>query len=114
MGNLQTKFFCQNSGDTNEWAAKLLGERWQAVNSTNVGQSRQESGQIIDRGNLSSGVTRSDQRRYFVEPSTFTTLKRGGELHGFHVQAIVYKGGHLFDSGGKNLLPYKLLTFDQR
>lgn len=28
LGNLQAKFFCQNSGETNEWAAKLLGERW--------------------------------------------------------------------------------------
>ena len=28
LGNLQAKFFCQNSGETNEWAARLLGERW--------------------------------------------------------------------------------------
>ena len=39
LGNLQAKFFCQNSGETNEWAAKLLGERWMGVTSTNVGQS---------------------------------------------------------------------------
>lgn len=37
LGNLQAKFFCQNSGDTNEWAATLLGERWVAITSTNVG-----------------------------------------------------------------------------
>ncbi|HEY0549120.1 MAG TPA: TraM recognition domain-containing protein, partial [Verrucomicrobiae bacterium] len=37
LGNLQAKFFCQNTGDTNEWAAALLGERWTHVTSTSVG-----------------------------------------------------------------------------
>ncbi len=58
----------------------------------------------------SAGVTRSEQRRYFVEPARFTTLKRGGEIYNFQVEAIVYKGGHLFEDG----LPFKLLTFNQR
>ena len=31
LGNLQSKFFCQNSSiDTNKWASELLGERWGA------------------------------------------------------------------------------------
>jgi len=62
-------------------------------------------------------VNRADQRRYFVEPATFTTLKRGGALHDYQVQAVVYNGGHLFPSGTpgrESLLPYKLITFDQR
>src|SRR6266566_325361 len=100
LGNLQTKFFCQNSGDTNKWAAELLGERWVQVAGTNV--SRNEQG-------ASGGVSRSEQRRYFVEPATFTTLKRGGEAYGFQVEAIVYKGGNLFEGE-----PFKLLTFNQR
>jgi hypothetical protein len=103
LGNLQAKFFCQNSGDTNEWAAKLLGERWVMVSSTNVSQGS------ADRSG-SSGVGRSEQRRYFVEPAQFTTLKRGGEVYGFQIEAIVYKGGHLFQDGQ----PFKLLTFNQR
>ena len=111
LGNLQTKFFCQNSGETNEWAAKLLGERWVAITSTNVGQNRNDAGQPLnDGGSHSAGVSRSEQRRYFVEPSTFTTLKRGGALHEFQVQAVVYKGGHLFTGG----LPHTILTFNQR
>ncbi len=115
LGNLQAKFFCQNSGDTNEWAAKLLGERWIHVTSTNVGQNRADD--IRSEGGHQSGVSRSEQRRYFVEPSRFTTLKRGGAQHGYQVQAIVYNGGHVFPTGlqGKEeLLPYKLLTFNQR
>ena len=106
LGNLQNKFFCQSSGDT-EWAAKLLGERWQESTSTNVSRSGTDTPQ------QSSGVTRSEQRRYFVEPSRFTTLKRGGEANGFLVEAIVYKGGHLFPHKG-GVLPYRLLTFNQR
>jgi len=116
LGNLQAKFFCQNSGDTNDWAAKLLGERWMHVNSTNVGRSDTNDIQS-QHGNQSSGVTRSEQRRYFVEPSRFTTLKRGGAAHKFQVQSIVYNGGHLFPTGtaGKEeMLPYKLITFNQK
>ena len=117
LGNLQCKMFCQNSGDTNEWAAKLLGERWINVNSTNVGNSA--SGDVLNQqgSNQSSGVTRSEQRRYFVEPARFTTLKRGGAAHKFQVQAIVYNGGHQFPTGApgkEEMLPYKLITFNQK
>jgi hypothetical protein len=111
LGNLQAKFFCQNSGDTNEWAAKLLGERYLNITGTNSGRSGEEN------ESLSSGITRSEQRRYFVEPSRFTTLKRGGANHNFQVEAICYLGGHRFPTGtpGKEeLLPYKMLVFNQK
>ena len=108
LGNLQAKFFCQNSGETNEWAAKLLGERWLNVTSTNVGQSNAEN------QSSSSGVTRSEQRRYFVEPARFTTLKRGGDHHSFQVEAVVYNGGHRFPSAQGEPLPYKIITFNQK
>ena len=113
LGNLQAKFFCQNSGETNEWAAKLLGERYLNITSTNVGRSDSNA----DNQSASSGVTRSEQRRYFVEPSRFTTLKRGGVHHNYQVEAIVYNGGHRFATGApgrEELLPYKLITFNQR
>jgi len=100
MGNLQAKFFCQNSGETNEWAARLLGERWVQISSTTANRNEQGAG---------GGVTRSEQRRYFVEPSRFTTLKRGGDVYNLLVECIVYKGGSLFEDG----MPFKLLTFNQ-
>jgi hypothetical protein len=59
-------------------------------------------------------VGRAEQKRYFVEPSRFTTLKRGGPLHEFQVEAIVYNGGHLFPNANGEMLPYQLLTFNQR
>jgi len=103
LGNLQTKFFCQNSSvETNKWASDLLGERWVMVTSSNVSQ-----GQAENSG--SAGVGRSEQKRYFVEPSAFTTLKRGGAVYGGLVECIVYKGGNLFADGQ----PYKLLVFRQ-
>ncbi|HTS17717.1 MAG TPA: TraM recognition domain-containing protein [Verrucomicrobiae bacterium] len=111
LGNLQAKFFCQNSGETNEWAAKLLGERWMGVTSTNVGRSGDEESRA------SSGVTSSEQRRYYIEPSRFTTLKRGGALHNFQVEAVVYNGGARFPNnvgGREEYLPYRILTFNQK
>jgi hypothetical protein len=84
LGNLQAKFFCQNSGDTNEWAAKLLGERYVQVAGTNVSRSDQGS---------SGGVSRNEQKRYYVESAQFTTLRRGGDINGFRVESICYKGG---------------------
>lgn len=102
LGNLQAKFFCQNSGDTNEWASKLLGERWVSIASTNVSQGQGNAGS-------SGGVTRSEQKRAYVEPAQFTTLKRGGEICNFMVECIAYKGGTIFEDGN----PYKLLVFKQ-
>jgi type IV secretory pathway TraG/TraD family ATPase VirD4 len=117
LGNLQAKFFCQQGSiDTNKFAAELLGERWIYTTSTNVGESQSEGARAQGSSGQSSGVTRSEQRRYFVEPSRFTTLKRGGPLHNFQVECIVYNGGHRFKTGqpGKEeLLPYRFLTFNQ-
>lgn len=113
LGNLQAKFFCLNSGETNEWASRLFGERWRPILSTNLGRSRNER-LLANDGSHSSGVNRSEQSRRYVEPSRFITLKRGGPAHGFQVQAIVYNGGQLFEGPDGELLPYRLLTFNQR
>jgi TraM recognition site of TraD and TraG len=106
LGNLQCKFFCQNSGETNEWAARLLGEHYVHITGTNVGRSEQ--------GNHHAGVSTSEQKRYYVEPSTFTTLKRGGDIYGRQVEAVVYNGGRRFIAAtGHEWLPFRLLTFNQ-
>jgi TraM recognition site of TraD and TraG len=114
LANLQCHFYCQNFGETNEWASKLLGERWLQITGTNVGRS---SPNIPGADAIvSGGVTRSEQRRYFVEPARFTTLKRGGDKNKFQVEAIVYNGGAQFQPapGQGETLPYLLLTFNQR
>lgn len=117
LGNLQAKFFCQGVGDTNTWASKLLGERWVTSTSTNVGQQqgKQELTNPQTNNSNSTGVSQTQQLRHYLEASAFTTLKRGGEMYNYQVEVIVYNGGHLFASPGKEpFLPYKLLTFNQR
>lgn len=114
LGNLQTKFFCQNTGETNEWASKLLGNRWVTIASGNVGKLMGMDG--ADTGSVTSGTTNSEQRRYYVESATFTTLRRGGPQNDFLVDAVVYLGGNVFSAlgGGGEPLPFTTLTFNQR
>ena len=117
LANLQTKIFCQNTGATNTWAADLLGERYVMITSTGLGRSGMQGevgniGMIAD-SSTSANVSRSEQKRFFVEPSRFTTLKRGGAGNDFSVEAIVYCGGRLFERDGE-ALPCKVLMFRQR
>jgi hypothetical protein len=117
LGNLQCKCFCQNSSiETNDWAAKLLGERWRSITSINAGRSN-PTGPGLDP-TLSAGASSSEQRRYFVEPARFTTLKRGGPAHNHQVECILYNGGMKFqgadEQGTPEKQPYTLITFNQR
>ena len=106
LGNLQAKFFCQNAGETNEWASKLLGERWMNIDDSGISMP------IGADASISSHT--SQQRRAYVEPAEFATLKRGGPVNGFLVEAIVYNGGHQFrDPKTDELVPMKRLAFGQ-
>jgi hypothetical protein len=93
----------------------LLGERYMKITSTSAGLSRNVQTLLMPQQQPShnAGVSRSQDRRFFVEPATFTTLKRGGAEYNLQVEAIVYNGGHLF-ANGNEMLPYKLITFNQR
>lgn len=114
LGNLQAKFFCQNSGDTNDWAAKLLGRRYMSITGFSVSTSPTDILPAKAPSNLSSTVARNQDYRYLVEPSRFTTLKRGGAIFNYQVEAIVYNGGHLFINEHGESVPYRLLTFNQK
>ena len=114
LNNLQLKVFFQNTGATNKWASEMIGERWQKISSTNVGQSQNEAMLPHEQHkHHNAGVSRSEQRRFFVEPATFTTLRRGGALNHFQVDAILFNGGQLFFNG-KEYLPFKHITFNQK
>jgi hypothetical protein len=116
LANLQTKIFCQNTGATNTWASELLGERFVKVTSTSVGRSGLHGVRgIADDVNASAGIQRSEERRYYVEPAAFTTLKRGGPANDFQVEAVVFCGGKRFiDAENGEALPHILLTFRQQ
>jgi hypothetical protein len=115
LGNLQCKVFCQNSSiETNDWAAKLLGERYVNITGTNTSTTPATNEREASH---SGGLSVSEQRRYFVEPARFTTLRRGGPAHDYHVECIVYNGGMKFDGrderGNPEKQPYTQITFDQ-
>jgi type IV secretory pathway TraG/TraD family ATPase VirD4 len=115
LGNLQTKFFCQNSSpETNRWAAELLGERFTSIISTSFGRSGEPAFGFRAGGDRSASIQQSEQRRYFVEPARFTTLKRGGEGAAYEVETIVYNGGKLFAGERGEDVPYMLMTIPQR
>jgi type IV secretory pathway TraG/TraD family ATPase VirD4 len=108
ISNLQNKFFHQVTGPTAKWAADLLGERWEHISGWTSGSSIANTADAA--GSQSASATMSEQRRYYVEPARFTTLKRGGVAYGFAVEAVCYKGGHIFSEGK----PYTILTFNQK
>jgi TraM recognition site of TraD and TraG len=112
LGNLQSKWFCQNAGSTNEWAAKLLGERWVKVRTGSSGTSTSGA---QGGSNVNVGSSVSWDRRYYIEPSRFTTLKRGGPHNGNKVEAVLYNGGQQFvnPADSSERVPYALLTLSQ-
>jgi type IV secretory pathway TraG/TraD family ATPase VirD4 len=103
ISNFQTLMVHQSTGPTCRWMSERLGERWERI----PGVSRHLPDAVQLEG--SSGVSIGEQRRYLLEPSTFTTLARGGDAYGYEVEAILWKGGATFASG----LPYKRMRFKQ-
>ena len=73
LGNLQAKFFCQNTGSTNKWASEIMGERWQKISSTNVGQSRMKP--------ASTTNSMPPQRRSVPQRATPLLCRTGGFYH---------------------------------
>jgi type IV secretory pathway TraG/TraD family ATPase VirD4 len=108
ISNFQSIFVHQSTGPTCDWMARRLGETWESVVTTGAGNTS-----LPERDgfpSVSSSVSLSEQHRFILEPSAFTTLKRGGPAYGFEVEAILYKGGHIFSNGK----PYKRLLFKQK
>lgn len=114
LANMQLKIWCNNAGPTNEWASELLGERYLGITTINAGRSGNESiFQLPEHRQHNSGISRKEEKRRYLEPSAFTTLRRGGALFDYCVDAVVYNGGHLFCDGSEHL-PYKIVTFKQK
>jgi type IV secretory pathway TraG/TraD family ATPase VirD4 len=103
IANLQTLFVHQSTGPTCRWMSERLGEHWERKPGVSI--HKPDSPDLQG----SSAVSINEQRVFLVEPSVFTTLARGGPAYGYQVEAILYKGGHIFANG----LPYKRLLFEQ-
>ncbi len=110
--NLQTKFFCQNSGETARYAAELIGERYTQISGISIGGNT-PSDPDGPGGGTHGSVNRSEQKRAYIEPSAFQKLRRGGSANGFIVDAVVFAGGKMFE-GRSEPQPFKILAFNQR
>ena len=107
ISNFQTLIVHQSTGPSCLWMSQRLGERWEQVASVSTGRHTPDA---LDLASSRTGsVSLSEQRRFLVEPSVFTTLARGGAAYNFEVEAILFKGGAIFANG----LPYKRLKFVQ-
>jgi type IV secretory pathway TraG/TraD family ATPase VirD4 len=96
LGNLQTKIFHQNSStETNEWAADLFAKDWMLKEGQQVGWAT---------GGVSGGTNTSMEMQHQVPPVTFTRLRTGSPQNDFIVEGIIYKGGTVFRSTGKNFI----------
>ena len=115
LANLQCKFMCQNTGATNEWASKLIGERYVQITGTSWGGAAQHGDDgATGQGNTTAGISRSEQKRAYIEPSRFATLRQGGPVNGLEVDCVVFRPGTLFQAKGAEPVPYKILTFRQK
>ncbi len=118
--NLQTKWFCQNTGETNEWASKMIGERYVNITSINTGGGTHEGDTGLGGQNRNTGASIAPQKRRFIEEAEFQKLRRGGAANKFIVDCVFFCGGKLFparDARGRptgEMVPLKHLSFDQK
>ena len=114
LANLQTKFFGQNAGATNEWASNLIGSRYVWEDTLNMGGGASHDIGGLPQGHSGhTGITRSRQLRPYVLPAEFLTLRTGGPLNDREVDTIVFSGGRTFAGENGERVPYKRLTFRQ-
>jgi hypothetical protein len=112
--NLQTKFFCQNTGESNAWASELIGDRYTQITNINVGRGGGLQAGVMAEASTNAGVSRHEEKRAWIEPSAFQKLRRGGAANDYLVDAVVFCGGKLFAGEKGEAQPYKLLSFKQR
>ncbi len=92
LTNLGTKIFhAQVDDETNLFASKLIGEDW-SLQSTSSSSFNQE-----DTAQLSTSL--AEQRRFLLEPITFSRLLRGGAQNSYIASAIVHQVGRTWSTG---------------
>lgn len=97
IANFATKIFHAN-GDytTNQWAADTIGQAW---TTTGGGGVSHNDGDPTINSNWTEAL------HYKVQPSEFTTLRKGGPANGNQVDAIVFQGGRIWNDTDDTYLP---------
>lgn len=100
IGNLGTKFFCQNGEfETNEWASKSIGQEIVKRKSQNYGDSKSSNMKGDDNKSFSYSEGFSEQKDYRVDPSDFSTLQTGGPRGQCRVGFIFWQSGRVLNNG---------------
>lgn len=110
LGNMGTKIFHANSDrDTNQFAADLVGKRIQSLRSTGSSSSvtlgpQASVGSATNRG-------KSESMDYEIQPTEFSTLRKGGPENAGTTDALVFQNGRLWSSTGRT---WQKVAFRQR
>lgn len=110
IGNLGTKFFCQNGDyETNKWAADSIGQEVVKRKSQNLGDSKSKTlkGDYNKSDSFSEGW--SEQKDYVVDIALFSKLLQGGPRGQCKVEYIFWQSGRIL-AGSK---VFSLSTFNQ-
>jgi hypothetical protein len=95
-----TKIFHANSDrDTNQFAADLVGRRLQHLRSTGSSSSLSLGAQ--SSLGASSNRGRSESMDFEVQPTEFSTLRKGGPENAGTADALVFQNGRLWSSTGR-------------
>jgi hypothetical protein len=102
LGTLNLKLFhANNDPETNEWASRVIGQKWQERMGFSRGNS---SGLNPDSANENSSAQMSEQLSAQVLPHAFIGLATGGPRNGFVVTGIACRSGAPFAFSGTNFL----------
>jgi len=103
LGNLNTKVFhAQSDSVTNTWAAELISKNWQYRNNISASKNDNGKGIFPEITGRQQGMSQSESLEYQVLPHEFTTLRKGGHKNNLLVDSIIFQGGRIWDSTGKN------------
>ncbi|HZZ18204.1 MAG TPA: TraM recognition domain-containing protein [Opitutaceae bacterium] len=110
LGNMGTKIFHANSDrDTNQFAADLVGRRVQSLRSSGSGASLTLGSQASLGSSSNRG--RSESMDYEIQPTEFSTLRKGGPENAGTTDALVFQNGRLWSSTGRT---WQKVAFRQR
>ncbi|MDD2709223.1 MAG: hypothetical protein PHV34_14650 [Verrucomicrobiae bacterium] len=110
FGNLLTKIFHANDeAQTNKFAADVVGEDWQIIETVSAGESRNILTPLLS-GNRNVNASFSPQVKHILLPIVFTRLRTGTARNNGIVDAVFFQAGRKFSNG----LNFCKVQFKQR
>jgi hypothetical protein len=105
-----TKVFHANSdGETNRFAADLVGKRLQTLRNSGAGASLSLGGHATLGSSANRG--RSEHMDLEIQPMEFSMLRKGGPENGHASDALVFQNGRLWSGAAR---AWRKVAFHQR